>query len=193
VGSEILPGQFRKFWPVEFLAPERREPGRRRASFTTPSSATRRRGDAYDDRPLTRYFDGWVPDGRSFYTGEGQRGDQALIQGNFAVLRHREEDRALRLFRGARPEAGDRVSLEELAEPFSRHVSEHLKIADKQGTSPQSRFLDTCRKFKRGVITKDELIAAFASPPRSRTRSARYLRSARPSAERPSIASRPRS
>jgi hypothetical protein len=41
------------------------------------------------------------------------------------------------------PEAGERVSLEELAEPFARHVSEHLKIADKQGTSVQSRFLDT--------------------------------------------------
>jgi len=44
-------------------------------------------------RACPGYFDGWVPDGL-FYTGEGQRGDQALVQGNLAVLRHREEWRS---------------------------------------------------------------------------------------------------
>jgi hypothetical protein len=46
------------------------------------------------------YFDGWVGD-RFYYTGHGQHGDQTFRAGNAAVLRHREDGRALRLFRGA--------------------------------------------------------------------------------------------
>ncbi len=40
---------------------------------------------------------------------------------------------------------GDQVSLEEPAVPFARHLCEHLRLCDKQGTSAQSRFLDACR------------------------------------------------
>lgn len=46
------------------------------------------------------YVDGWQADGCFHYTGEGQRGDQRLLSGNAAILRHREEGRALRLFQG---------------------------------------------------------------------------------------------
>lgn len=52
------------------------------------------------------------------------------------------------------------VSWEELAEPFSRHITEHLKLAEKQGTSNSSEFLDACRRFNIGEISKDELINA---------------------------------
>ena len=46
------------------------------------------------------YFDGWgEDDGRFYYTGEGQNGDQKMVQGNLTVLKHVEEGRALRLFR----------------------------------------------------------------------------------------------
>jgi hypothetical protein len=48
------------------------------------------------------YTDGEHEDGCFHYTGEGQRGDQTLKSGNAAILRHREEGRALRLFTGAR-------------------------------------------------------------------------------------------
>ncbi len=44
------------------------------------------------------YFDGWGDDGCFYYTGEGQCGDQRLVQGNLAILRHREDGRALHLF-----------------------------------------------------------------------------------------------
>jgi len=50
------------------------------------------------------------------------------------------------------------VKLEELAEPFSHHLTEHLRLCDKQITSPSSRFLDKCRQFNAGKVTKDELI-----------------------------------
>jgi hypothetical protein len=49
-------------------------------------------------------YDGWDPtDPRLFYyTGEGQEGDQQLIRGNRAILKHEEHRRALRLFSGVR-------------------------------------------------------------------------------------------
>jgi hypothetical protein len=52
------------------------------------------------------YFDEWHEDRCFHYTGEGQRGDQEMKGGNKAVLLHREEGRALRVFRGA----GDEVT-----------------------------------------------------------------------------------
>jgi hypothetical protein len=48
------------------------------------------------------YFDGWREDGCFHYTGEGQYGDQEVKSGNAAILRHAEENRALRVFMGAR-------------------------------------------------------------------------------------------
>jgi hypothetical protein len=47
------------------------------------------------------YIDSWQDDGCFHYTGEGQRGDQQMISGNAAVLKHVVEGRALRLFIGA--------------------------------------------------------------------------------------------
>lgn len=48
------------------------------------------------------HFDGWRADGCFHYTGEGQRGDQRMKSGNAAILDHRRDGRALRLFGGAR-------------------------------------------------------------------------------------------
>ena len=45
------------------------------------------------------YYDGWVGD-IFHYTGMGQRGDQEMEAGNRALLRHTEDGRAVRLFRG---------------------------------------------------------------------------------------------
>ncbi len=54
------------------------------------------------------------------------------------------------------------ITLEQLAEPFSRHICEHLRLADKQTTSSSSRFLSGCRKFNAGEIKKEELLDATA-------------------------------
>ncbi|HKD05904.1 MAG TPA: hypothetical protein VKB79_08375 [Bryobacteraceae bacterium] len=54
--------------------------------------------------------------------------------------------------------AGEKVRLEELAEPFSRNLLEHLAKSPKQATSRSSKFLDACRKFSEEQISKDELI-----------------------------------
>lgn len=46
------------------------------------------------------YYDKWMDDGCFHYTGEGQRGDQEMAQGNSAILNHEKEGRRLRLFKG---------------------------------------------------------------------------------------------
>ncbi|MBA2906562.1 hypothetical protein [Clostridium saccharobutylicum] len=51
------------------------------------------------------------------------------------------------------------ISFEELADPYSRHLCEHLKTAPKQVTSRSSQFLDACTKFNKGEILHDELIS----------------------------------
>jgi 5-methylcytosine-specific restriction endonuclease McrA len=45
-----------------------------------------------------------------------------------------------------------------LAEPFSRHIIEHLAKASKQATSASSRFLEVCRKSVDGKLSKTDLI-----------------------------------
>ena len=43
-------------------------------------------------------YDGQRKDGFFHYTGEGQRGDQRMVQGNRAIRDHRGEGRELHLF-----------------------------------------------------------------------------------------------
>ncbi len=50
------------------------------------------------------------------------------------------------------------VTLDQLAEPFSRHICEHLKLVDKQATSSSSKYLDFCRAFNSGEIDQQTLI-----------------------------------
>ena len=47
----------------------------------------------------------------------------------------------------------DLIRLDELAEPFARHLCSHLKSAPVQTTSRSSRFLDACRKFNAGELS----------------------------------------
>ena len=49
------------------------------------------------------------------------------------------------------------ILMDELAPVFAKHITEHLKLCDKQATSDQSRFLDVCRSFNNGEIQQSEL------------------------------------
>jgi 5-methylcytosine-specific restriction endonuclease McrA len=60
------------------------------------------------------------------------------------------------------PKPEEFVSLSALAEPFSRHICEHLRQADKQGTSGSSKFLEACRAANRGELTPEQLRDATA-------------------------------
>lgn len=50
------------------------------------------------------------------------------------------------------------ITLEELADPFSRHICEHLKMNQKQTTSKSSAFLEECKNYNQGKTTYDSLI-----------------------------------
>lgn len=54
----------------------------------------------------------------------------------------------------------DLIRLEELAEPFSRHLCEHLSHTPKQITSKSSKFIDSCLSYNEDRISKNGLIDA---------------------------------
>lgn len=52
----------------------------------------------------------------------------------------------------------DLIKMEELAEPFSRHLCVHLNQAPKQITSKSSKFINACNQFNQGASSKESLI-----------------------------------
>ncbi len=50
-----------------------------------------------------------------------------------------------------------KITLDELAIPFSNSIIEHLKISDKQGSSTSSKFLEGCRSYIKGGISQSDL------------------------------------
>lgn len=56
-----------------------------------------------------------------------------------------------------KPPSGTLVKVSDLAEPFSMHVAEHLRIA-RQGQFQGSKFLNACKQFNEGALSRDELI-----------------------------------
>jgi hypothetical protein len=50
------------------------------------------------------------------------------------------------------------ITAEELAAPYVKYLCEHIKAADKQGTSSKSLFLDSIRKYGKEEISYDEII-----------------------------------
>ncbi|WP_211830830.1 HNH endonuclease domain-containing protein [Kistimonas asteriae] len=58
-----------------------------------------------------------------------------------------------------RDSASDLITLDALAEPFSRHVCTHIHQSSKQSTRENpGRFLDACADFNNGVIPQEQLL-----------------------------------
>ena len=55
-------------------------------------------------------------------------------------------------------QSGQLLKLADIAPSFSKYVTEHLKLSDKQATSRSSKYLDACRKYNRGEIYQKKLI-----------------------------------
>ena len=53
------------------------------------------------------------------------------------------------------------ITLEELALPFAKNISEHLKTNDKHIINPSSKFLDYCRQFNNGELNEEQLLDAL--------------------------------
>ena len=62
------------------------------------------------------------------------------------------------------PQSKTIITLDELAEPYSRYVVEHLRLCDTQSQSTNNPypFLEACRQFRDNEITKDKLIEITA-------------------------------
>lgn len=61
------------------------------------------------------------------------------------------------------PQGKTQISLEQLAKPYSRYVTEHLLLSDAQSQGQESfPFLEACRQFNKGEIDQDELISKTA-------------------------------
>src|SRR5665647_824467 len=58
------------------------------------------------------------------------------------------------------PTGRTEITLEELADPFSRHLCEHIAHSPRQVTSPGSQFLDACRSYNDGTFTHEALLQA---------------------------------
>lgn len=50
-----------------------------------------------------------------------------------------------------------KITLQDLAIPFSKNITEHLKSSDKQGSSKSSSFLDACRDYNDGEVDESTL------------------------------------
>ena len=59
-----------------------------------------------------------------------------------------------------KPQSGDLIKLGDMAPVFSKHITEHLKNSDKQGTSKSSKYLNYCRDYNADRLTYNELIEA---------------------------------
>ncbi|MBQ3120322.1 MAG: HNH endonuclease [Peptococcaceae bacterium] len=61
------------------------------------------------------------------------------------------------------PTGKTEIYLEDLAEPFSRNLCEHIAVSPKQITSQSSRFLDACKNYNNGTITHSQLMDTTVS------------------------------
>lgn len=50
------------------------------------------------------------------------------------------------------------ICLSDLAKPFSKNITDHLKSSDKQGNANSSTFLNFCRSYNTGEINEEELL-----------------------------------
>lgn len=53
----------------------------------------------------------------------------------------------------------DAVTLGQLADPYTRHLCEHVAHSPKQATSRSSKFIDACAGYNKGEVSHDQLIA----------------------------------
>lgn len=56
------------------------------------------------------------------------------------------------------PAEGDLIKLEDLSPFYVKHLLEHLKTSDRQGTAGSSKFLDMCRAFNAGTVSESQLV-----------------------------------
>ncbi len=128
------------------------------------------------------YYDDWQADGCLHYTGEGQRGDQEMKFGNATIFRHKQDQRALRVFRGARGAVTYEGEFElDDTEPFQRTdapetengplrevIVFRLRPVDVEPPEPSSKLTDVLTAPTRldVPIERQETEKAYVEPSR---------------------------
>jgi hypothetical protein len=125
------------------------------------------------------YFDGWQDDGLFHYTGEGQFGDQRMVSGNAAILRHADDGRALRVFQGARGEVQylgefevdgsyETDAPETAGGPVRKVIVFRLRPLDTDPQAPESRLAEELRGSTVETVPLEEQHTerAFVDPGR---------------------------
>ncbi len=101
-------------------------------------------------------YDGEKDDGSYDYTGEGQKGDQRMVQGNRAIRDHREEGRELHLFDASAGEAKYLGQFE--------YVSHHSGDAHETGDGPQRKvIIFTLRRLSGNIPLAPSPVDQFGS------------------------------
>jgi 5-methylcytosine-specific restriction protein A len=124
-----------------------------------------RRGTAYGYN-----YDGWSADGEVFlYTGEGRLGPQKMSHGNAAILNHRAQSRALRLFVADGTEIASSAAVQRYIGEFEVTGPDQVRIADApdQLGDPRTVFVFRLKPIGPVLRRPEDLSASGDAPAES--------------------------
>ncbi|MFG3704735.1 hypothetical protein ACGF7U_08390 [Micromonospora sp. NPDC047670] len=102
-------------------------------------------------------YDGWTSDGKLFlYTGEGRRGHQQMREGNAAILKHREDGRALRLFVADGTEANSTAKIQRYLGEFRIDTENPYITAEAPDVDGNARTVFVFRLLPVGQVLRRE-------------------------------------
>ncbi len=101
-------------------------------------------------------YDGWADDGLFLYTGEGREGDQPMSHGNRAILQHREQGRAIRLFIADGQVAGTGQRQQQYVGEFEIDQNEPFSLEDAPDENGEDRTVFVFRLRPVGKTARRE-------------------------------------
>ncbi|MFC9849869.1 hypothetical protein [Streptomyces prasinus] len=107
------------------------------------------------EQPAPDDFTGWGEDGIFHFSGAGIHGDQEMTRGNLALLRHREQGRAVHLFHQLGRRAGEADRLYRHLGRFEVDSEQPYYIADAPDTNGNMRTVIVFRLQPVGATVPD--------------------------------------
>ena len=107
------------------------------------------------ERPTPDDFTGWGEDGIFHFSGAGMHGDQEMTRGNLALLRHKEQGRAVHLFHQLRSQAHEPGRLYRHLGRFEVDSEQPYYIADAPDANGRMRTVIVFRLRPVGATVPD--------------------------------------
>ncbi|UNO42139.1 restriction endonuclease [Streptomyces sp. MST-110588] len=107
------------------------------------------------ERPTPDDFTGWGDDGIFHFSGVGMHGDQEMTRGNLALLRHKEQGRAVHLFHQLRRSSDELGRLYRHLGRFEVDSEQPYYIADAPDANGQMRTVIVFRLRPVGATVPD--------------------------------------